>query len=199
VKPNKSKVVPALVAAALMTGLMAGCTTTGSDEPTRNAGQEGYVGGQEVLTRVPVADRKPAPVAAGSALGSGGTVSTADYPGKVVVLNVWGSWCAPCRAEATDLQQASVETAKVAQFVGINSRDPDPAPAEAFTRAFQVSYPSIYDNTGKVLLNFSGNLPMSTFPSTLIIDREGRIAVRITGPITKVTLVDLIEDVAGGK
>jgi thiol-disulfide isomerase/thioredoxin len=195
VKLTTMKVLPALVAAVLMTG----CTTTGADEPTRNAGQDGYVGGQQVLTRVPVADRRPAPVASGVALGSDGTVSTADYPGKVVVLNVWGSWCAPCRAEASDLQQASVETAKVAQFVGINSRDPDPAPAEAFTRAFQVTYPSIYDNTGQVLLNFSGSLPMSTFPSTLIVDREGRIAVRITGPITKITLVDLIEDVAAGK
>ncbi|HEX8488054.1 MAG TPA: TlpA disulfide reductase family protein [Propionibacteriaceae bacterium] len=193
------KVVPALIAAVMMAALMTGCTTTGADEPTRNAGQEGYVGGQQVLTRVPVADRKPAPVAAGTALGAAGTVSTADYRGKVVVLNVWGSWCAPCRAEASDLQEASVETAKVAQFIGINSRDPDPAPAEAFTRAFQVTYPSIYDNTGQVLLNFSGNLPMSTFPSTLIIDREGRIAVRITGPITKITLVDLIEDVAAGR
>lgn len=192
------KVVPALVAAALLAGQMTGCTTTGSDEPTRSAAQDGYVGGQQVLTRVPVADRKPAPVAAGTALGSDRHVSTADYAGKVVVLNVWGSWCAPCRAEATDLQQASVETAEIAQFIGINSRDPDPAPAEAFVRAFKITYPSIYDNTGRVLLNFSGNLPMSIPPSTLIIDRQGRIAVRILGPISRITLVDLVQDVAAG-
>jgi thiol-disulfide isomerase/thioredoxin len=192
-----SKLTSLLAALTLL--LVAGCSATGADEPTRNAGQDGYVGGQNVLTRVPPGQRKPAPVASGIALGSDRTVSTADFAGKVVVLNVWGSWCAPCRQEAPDLQQASVETAKVAQFLGINSRDTDPAPAEAFTRAFQVTYPSIYDADGKVLLNFAGNLPLSTFPSTLIIDAKGGIAVRISGPISKITLVDLIEDVAAGR
>jgi thiol-disulfide isomerase/thioredoxin len=193
--PLRRRIVPAVLAVVLL----AGCSATGADEPTRNAGQDGYVGGQRTLTRVPVGSRKPAPVASGQVLGSDRPVSTSDYPGKVVVLNVWGSWCAPCRAEAPDLQEASVETAKVAQFIGINSRDNDPATAEAFTRAFGITYPSIYDSDGKVLLNFSGNLPLSTFPSTLIIDKDGGVAVRISGPITKVTLVDLIDDVAAGK
>ena len=148
---------------------------------------------------MPPEERKTAPVATGTALGSDQTLSTADYAGKVVVLNVWGSWCAPCRQEAKDLQQASVETAADAQFIGINSRDSDPATAEAFVRAFDVTYPSIYDADGRVLLNFAGNLPLSTFPSTLVIDREGRIAVRISGPISKITLVDLINDVAAGQ
>jgi thiol-disulfide isomerase/thioredoxin/predicted small secreted protein len=178
---------------------LAGCTTSGADEPTRSAAQNGYVGGQEVLTRVSPGERKPAPMASGFELGSNKTVSTSDYPGKVLVLNVWGSWCAPCRKEAPALQQASEQTATTAQFIGINSRDSDPATAEAFTRAFGVTYPSIYDSDGKVLLQFAGNLPLSTFPSTLIIDRQGRIAVRISGPITKTTLVDLINDVAAGK
>jgi thiol-disulfide isomerase/thioredoxin len=115
------------------------------------------------------------------------------------VLNVWGSWCAPCRQEAPELQQASVETAKVAQFLGINSRDYDPAPAEAFVRAKGVTFPSIYDPKGEVLLAFAGTLPLSTFPSTLVLDREGRVAARISGPISKITLVDLIDDVAAGK
>ncbi|MET0694610.1 MAG: TlpA disulfide reductase family protein [Propionibacteriaceae bacterium] len=186
-------------AVVLATLVLAGCSSTGADEPVRSSGQNGYVGGQAGLTRVPPGERKEAPEATGVALGSDKTVSTKSYAGKVIVLNVWGSWCAPCRAEAPDLQAASVETAKVAQFIGINSRDADPAPAEAFTRAFKVTYPSIYDSDGKVLLNFAGNLPLSTFPSTLIIDRQGGIAVRISGPITKITLVDLIEDVAAGK
>ncbi|MBA3530048.1 MAG: TlpA family protein disulfide reductase [Propionibacteriaceae bacterium] len=185
--------------ATLMLVLLTGCTTTGADEPTRTAGQNGYVGGQKSLTQLAPAARQQAPVASGAALGSGRTVSTADYLGKVVVLNVWGSWCAPCREEADDLQQASVETARTEQFIGINSRDTDPAPAEAFVRAFQITYPSIYDASGKVLLNFAGNLPLSAFPSTLIIDPQGRVAVRITGPISKITLVDLINDVAAGK
>jgi thiol-disulfide isomerase/thioredoxin len=186
-------------AVVLATLVLAGCSSTGADEPVRSAGQSGYVGGQASLTQVPPGERKKSPAASGTELGSDKTVSTADYAGKVLVLNVWGSWCAPCRKEAPDLQAASVETAKVAQFIGINSRDADPAAAEAFTRAFKVTYPSIYDVDGKVLLNFAGNLPLSTFPSTLIIDKDGGIAVRISGPISKITLVDLINDVAAGK
>lgn len=188
--------VAALAVAAL---LLAGCTNPGADEPVKSAGQNGYVGGQASLTQVPPGQRQKAPTASGAELGSDKTVSTADFAGKVIVLNVWGSWCAPCRKEAPDLQAASVETAKKAQFIGINSRDNNPAQAEAFTRAFNVTYPSIYDAEGTVLLNFAGHLPLSTFPSTLIIDAEGGIAVRISGPISKVTLVDLIDDVAAGK
>ena len=119
--------------------------------------------------------------------------------GKVVVINVWGSWCPPCRKEAPDLQAASVETKDIAQFVGITSKDYDPAPAEAFVRSFKISYPSIYDPSGKVLLAFSGDLPPSAIPSTLIIDRQGRLAVRVLSEVSKITLVDMINDVADGR
>jgi len=129
----------------------------------------------------------------------GEKVSLADFRGKVVVVNVWGSWCSPCRKEAPDLQAASVETKKVAQFVGITSKDYDPAPAEAFVRSFKLTYPSIYDPTGKVLLAFAGQLPPSAIPSTMIIDRQGRLAVRVLSGVSKITLVDMINDVANGR
>ena len=115
------------------------------------------------------------------------------------MINVWGSWCPPCRKEAPDLQAASVETKNVAQFVGITSKDYDPAPAEAFVRNFKITYPSIYDPTGKVLLAFAGELPPSAIPSTMIIDREGRLAVRVLSEVSKITLVDMINDVANGQ
>ena len=115
------------------------------------------------------------------------------------MINVWGSWCAPCRKEAPDLQAASAETSDIAQFIGITSKDYDPAQAEAFVRAFKITYPSIYDPTGKTLLAFAGQLPPSAIPSTMIIDEQGRLAVRVLGPISKITLVDMINDVAGGK
>src|SRR5215208_3332749 len=95
----------------------------------------------------------------------GGAVSSADYRGKVLVLNVWGSWCAPCRKEAPDLAAASKETAKVAHFVGPNIRDYDAAPARAFVRAFNVPYPFIYDPGGAQLVKFT-ELPPSGIPST---------------------------------
>jgi thiol-disulfide isomerase/thioredoxin len=188
------------IAAGLATVLvLAACTSTGADEPTRSAGQVGYPSVQRNLTRVPPDRRKELPDVSGPALGSSKTVSTLDYRGKVVVINVWGSWCPPCRKEAPDLQAASVETKDVAQFIGITSKDYDPAPAEAFVRSFKITYPSIFDPTGKVLLAFAGELPPSAIPSTLIIDRQGRLAVRVLSEVSKITLVDMINDVADGR
>jgi thiol-disulfide isomerase/thioredoxin len=179
--------------------MLAACARTGADEPTRSAGQVGYPNVPRNLTRVAPEQRKELPAVAGPALGGNKTVSTQDYRGKVVVINVWGSWCPPCRKEAPDLQAASVETKNVAQFVGITSKDYDPAPAEAFVRTFKITYPSIYDPSGKVLLAFAGELPPSAIPSTMIIDRQGRLAVRVLSEVSKITLVDMINDVADGR
>ncbi|MCE3274634.1 MAG: putative thiol-disulfide oxidoreductase [Propionibacteriaceae bacterium] len=188
------------IAVALATTLiLASCARTGADEQTQNAGQVGYPTVPRNLTRISPDQRQVLPTVSGPALGSNQTISTQDYRGKVVVINVWGSWCPPCRKEAPDLQAASVETKDVAQFVGITSKDYDPAPAEAFVRSFKITYPSIYDPTGKVLLAFAGELPPSAIPSTMIIDREGRLAVRVLSEVSKITLVDMINDVANGR
>jgi thiol-disulfide isomerase/thioredoxin len=188
------------MAAALAALLMlASCASAGADEQTRSAGQVGYPEVARNLTRVPPDQRKELPTVSGPALGGNRTISTQDYRGKVVVINVWGSWCPPCRKEAPDLQAASVETKNVAQFIGITSKDYDPAPAEAFVRSFKITYPSIYDPTGKVLLAFSGELPPSAIPSTMIIDQQGRLAVRVLSEVSKITLVDMINDVAEGR
>ena len=179
--------------------MLAACARTGADEQTRSAGQAGYPDVPGNLTRVSPDQRKELPAVSGPALGSTESISTQQYRGKVVVINVWGSWCPPCRKEAPDLQAASVETKDVSQFVGITSKDYDPAPAEAFVRAFKITYPSIYDPTGKTLLAFAGQLPPSAVPSTMIIDAQGRLAVRVLGEISTITLVAMIDDVASGK
>ena len=179
--------------------VLAACTSTGADDQTGSSGQVGYPIVQRNLTRIPPDQRKELPAVSGPALGSDRTISTRDYRGKVVVINVWGSWCPPCRKEAPDLQAASVETKNVAQFIGITSKDYDPAPAEAFVRSFKITYPSIYDPTGKVLLAFAGELPPSAIPSTMIIDGQGRLAVRVLSEVSKITLVDMINDVADGR
>lgn len=188
----------AAIAVALLA--LSACTTTGADEQTRSAGQNGYVGVDQNVTQIPVAQRKSVPTISGPALGGGGkALSTDAYAGKVVVVNVWGSWCGPCRKEAPDLQAASEETRDIAQFVGVASKDPDPAAAEAFVRVNQITYPSIFDPGGKLLLNFADILPPSAIPSTMVIDTDGRLAVRILGSISKITLVEIIDDVAAGR
>jgi thiol-disulfide isomerase/thioredoxin len=188
-----------IVVALAATLILVSCARTGADEQTQNSGQVGYPTVPRNLTRISPDQRQVLPTVSGPALGSNQTISTQDYRGKVVVINVWGSWCPPCRKEAPDLQAASVETKDVAQFVGITSKDYDPAPAEAFVRSFKITYPSIYDPTGKVLLAFAGELPPSAIPSTMIIDREGRLAVRVLSEVSKITLVDMINDVANGR
>ncbi len=194
---RRTAVRTAVALAAML--MLAACAGTGADEQTRSAGQVGYPDVARNLTRVPPDQRKELPTISGPALGSNRTISTQEFRGKVVVINVWGSWCPPCRKEAPDLQAASVETKDIAQFVGITSKDYDPAPAEAFVRSFKITYPSIYDPTGKTLLAFAGELPPSAIPSTMIIDRQGRLAVRVLSEVSKITLVDMINDVADGR
>ncbi len=175
-----------------VTGLSA-CGTAATDSGYVSAG-----GGGSPVTLIPPDKRPTAPILAGTTI-DGGTFSTAEAADKVIVLNVWGSWCAPCRKEAADLQAASVETAAVARFVGINTRDPDPAQAKAFNRSFGVTYPSLYDPAGEQVLKLQGQVPPNGIPSTLVIDQQGRIAARIIGETTKLTLVTVVNDVASGK
>ncbi|MGI8457824.1 MAG: TlpA family protein disulfide reductase [Propionibacteriaceae bacterium] len=185
-------VVPLLLVLALV-GLT-GCSGS-SSRPQDSGG--GFVTGNN-LTQVAPADRVPAPELTGPRLGSDQPLSSTAYAGQVLVVNVWGSWCAPCRAEAKGLQAASEQTKGVAQFLGINSRDADPAPAEAFVRVQKVTYPSLYDPNGTQLVKFA-ELPPNAIPSTVIIDKQGRIAARVVGTISPTSLVDLIDDVAAGK
>jgi thiol-disulfide isomerase/thioredoxin len=193
---------PTRLLRALVVGVavavLAGCSTTGADEQTRSSGQTGYVGVKGNVTQIPPAERQALPTVAGTSL-EGRPLSTADYRGKVVVVNVWGSWCPPCREEAPALQAASVATADVAQFVGITTKDADPAQPKAFVRVNDITYPSIFDPTGKTLLTFAGTLPPSAIPSTLVVDGQGRLAARILGPISERTLVTMVDEVAAGK
>jgi thiol-disulfide isomerase/thioredoxin len=170
----------------------------GCGSPSTGGGQAGFPQTERNLTRIAPQQRQLLPEIAGPALGTEQLLTSRGYPGKVVVINVWGSWCAPCRSEAPELEAASKQTADTAQFLGITSKDYDPAQAIAFTRAFSINYPSIFDPTGKVLLNFAEVLPPSAIPSTMIVDSEGRLAARVLGPITESTLVDMIDDVASG-
>lgn len=189
----------AVIAVLLILVGLSGCTASSAGKDSQTGSETGYVAGDNQLTRVPVEDRKPAPVISGpSVADSEKTISSADHAGKVIVVNVWGSWCGPCRKEAPDLQAASVETKDQAQFIGIDSRDSGVAQPRAFQRANKIDYPSIYDPDGSQVVKFE-NLPPSAIPSTMVIDEHGRVAVRILGPISKATLVDIIGDVAAGK
>ena len=154
-----------------------------------------FVSGPGVVSQIAPTDRTSLPPVTGSLLG-GGTFDSADYPGSVLVYNVWGSWCGPCREEAPALQAVWEETReRGVQFVGVNVKDNDAA-AQAFEREFSITYPSIRTaDSPAVLLAFRSSLPPGAVPSTLIVDREGRVATRIVGATTRDRLSDLIDQV----
>lgn len=139
-------------------------------------------------------DGIPLPQVAGKTV-DGQMLDLAELRGHVVVLNVWGSWCAPCRAEAPDLAAISSETqSRGVRFVGIDVRD-NPAAARAFASKYEITYPSLDDQNGLILAQFTGIIPVSAVPSTLVVDKFGVIRGRVVGRITRSTLLGLVEDV----
>lgn len=195
VTATRQAILAVLVAATV---LLTGCSSTSGSSTNDPQSDTGFVSGDGGLTRIPPAQRKASPELTGTTL-TGQDWRLSDHKNTVVVINVWGSWCGPCRKEVTDLVAANAATKDKATFVGINTRDDSKDQSDAFVRAFKVNYPSIYDPSGAVLLGFSKILPPTAVPSTLIIDRQGRVAARVLGPITKASLVSLVDDTAAGK
>jgi thiol-disulfide isomerase/thioredoxin len=159
-------------AAALL--LLASCST-GNDAAVYGGSFTFVSPGGQTEFSYPATDRGTVANLSGENLAGDGTVSVSDYPGKVVVLNFWGSWCAPCRAEAPALENAAGALAPAGvQFLGINVKDTKSAGAD-FLASKQVSYPSIYDPSMRTLLAIKG-YPASGIPSTIVLDRQGRVA-----------------------
>jgi thiol-disulfide isomerase/thioredoxin len=181
----------------LLAVLLVGAAVAGCSSDIGSSGDQGYVAGRGVITSLPVAERKPPGPVSGTTI-DGAPLALSDYAGKVVVVNVWGSWCAPCRAEAPMLAHAARDlSGKDVAFLGIDSRDPSESAARAFVRRFDVPYPSIYDQKGSTLLAFRGTLAPNSIPSTVVIDRQGRVAASVLGQISRTTLYDLVDDAAG--
>lgn len=159
---------------------------------TESATDAGFVSGDGSITILPPDQRQVAPNASAVDL-AGKTLELADFAGQIVVLNVWASWCAPCRAEAGALEEVAKQFENQGvQFIGLNTRDSNAA-ARAFIRRFDVTYPSLVDTDGRIQLLFNDSLPPQAIPSTIVIDQKGRVAARALGVVTAATLRAMIE------
>ena len=180
-----------LLIATALTVVVTGCSSGSAGVPS--VADQGYVSGDGTVRTVAAAERTGPVNVAGRTL-DGARFSVREHRGQVVVVNVWGSWCPPCIAEAPGLQRAweRLQDTDV-QFVGINVND-NTAAARAHEKRFGVTYPSIEDQTGRVLLGLRGSLPPQAVPSTLVLDRRGRVAARVLGQVEESTLRALVED-----
>ncbi|MFF3498428.1 TlpA family protein disulfide reductase [Streptomyces sp. NPDC003247] len=177
--------------------LVSACTSGGV---SGGGGDTNFVMGEDGISTVAKGERDAAPDLSGETI-DGEQLAVSSYKGKVVVLNVWGSWCAPCRAEAANFQKVSTDlAAKGVQFVGINVADPQVKSALAFEKQYGVTYPSLYDPSSKLMLRFEkGTLNPQAIPSTLVLDRQGKIAARSLAALSEEKLRSMIKPVLAEK
>jgi thiol-disulfide isomerase/thioredoxin len=170
-----------LILIALSALLLTSCGNGGA-----STAQENYISGNGAVTFISAADRTMAPKLSGDTLYG----TKFNFAGKkIAVVNVWASWCSPCRAEMPALTALSEKNLDV-QFMGILTRD-NLANAEVFARQLAVPYPNFIDDS--LLLGFRNTLPANAIPTTVVLDKQGRVAARISGPVTVGGLSDLIE------
>ena len=149
-----------------------------------------------VPRRYPAGHRPLAPDFTATTL-TGSPLSFASYRGQVVVVNFWGSWCAPCRSEAPVLAVAAQQYRSAGvSFLGVDVRDTATS-ALAFTRNFGVSYPSVSDSGSQITLDFTSVVPIAGTPTTLVVDRTGHIAGAVFGTVTHQELADILTSVTG--
>ncbi len=179
-------------ALAVLTLGMSGCAQEDALAKQAKAGDnKNYVAGDGSVTEFAAEDRAAA-VEINGTLFTGTAITPADLQGKVTVLNFWFAACAPCRVEAPQLEALHQEfNDQGVQFLGVNLRD-EKATAEAFEKSFNVTYPSFDDKNGAVLLAVSGMVPPGAVPTTLVLDKQGRVASRVLGEIQTGTLRALI-------
>jgi len=187
-------VVALAIASAVV---LTGCTTNDDlADQYRSGNGQGYISGDGAYTVIAAAERGE-PIVFEGVIENGGTVSSDDYRGEVLVVNFWYAGCPPCRLEAPDLEALAQQFAPDGvSFLGVNIYDQAPT-AMSFAEEFGVTYPSILDvNDGSVRLAFAGQVAPNAVPTTLVLDQQGRVAARIAGLVSEPSVLrSMITDV----
>lgn len=180
----------AVLASACLALSVSACGN-GSQGSSGSGNEQNFISGSGATTFTPPDERGEPIDLRGPKLG-GGEFDVAAHRGKVVLINIWGSWCAPCRAEAPALQEAWTDLEpRGVQFLGINTKDSDAA-ALQFEKRWEITYPSVSDPSGELQLVFRKSLPPTAIPSTIVLDAEGRVAARIVGAGTYTKFKDVV-------
>ncbi|WP_446666200.1 TlpA family protein disulfide reductase [Flexivirga sp. B27] len=193
-KTVTNRTISALALACVAALGLTACSSDGNSisKQANQGSDKNYLAGDGTLAQLSPSQRGK-PVTLTGKLLDGKAWSTKDHSGKVIVVNVWGSWCPPCKAETPDLQKAWTKLKKKGVLmIGID-RQEGPQTAAAYLRSAGVTYPSLRDDGGAALVALQGKA--SATPSTLVLDKQHRIAARVSGPTTDTTLIGLVDDV----
>jgi peroxiredoxin len=190
--PGRRALTAVLASAALLTG----CSTGANAVDVSNGGEFRFVAATPAGEVIPEAERDAAPDFGGTLLG-GGDWTSDELAGQIAVLNFWGSWCAPCRVETPQFQEVYAEVRdEGVEFLGLNVKEPDEQFGQAFVDTQGIEFPSLYDPAGEVALAFR-DYPANAIPSTIVLDREGRVAAVYTGEVAQDDLRAVLDRLLG--
>lgn len=184
--------------AAALTAALTACST--GDDAVAQGGTFEFLapGGQtDISYDPPESRRQPGELKGPDLMDPAKTVSLDDFRGQVVVVNIWGQWCGPCRAEITELQQVYDDTHREGvAFLGIDVRDNNRDAARDFVVDRKVTYPSIYDPAMRTMIAFGGKFPTTVIPSTLVLDRQHRVAAVFLRELLAEDLTPVVQRIA---
>ena len=179
--------------------LVAGCAT--GDDAVAQGGTFEFVapGGKTDIRYDPPADRgRPGPISGPDLMDTTRTISLDDFAGKVVAVNIWGQWCGPCRSEMLQLQKVYDQTRDEGVVVlGINVRDNDIEAPRDFVTDRAITFPSLYDPAMRTMIAFGGRYPTTVIPSTVVLDRDHRVAAVFLRELLAEDLLPVVRGLAG--
>ena len=184
-----------------LAALLSGCAT--GDDAVAQGGTFEFVapgGKTDIFYDPPESRHRPGPIAGPELTDPAKTVSVDDFAGKVVVINVWGQWCGPCRSEINELQRVYEATRNGGvQFLGIDVRDNNRDAAVDFVTDRKVTFPSIYDPAMRTMIAFGGRYPTTVIPSTVVLDRDHRVAAVFLRELLSQDLLPIVQRLAAEK